>query len=245
MSKFYLEHPDQLDQIGTRVRNGGWLLRGGHDIQIVGDVTVDVPLKFYGSSSISGDIGSRLNFVDKGCITAGEATRSLTLNSLNLSTSTEKGLFAISPNTARSVKMHNVVVDAMRLGCCNVPNLIISQTSFLNEEMEPLAMGQFLDTLIMSNIRHDGKDVVIDLSRTAFDGIGLISEILVLQPNSGLILLNDYKRPDATERFTIAPNTFILKNIQGLNRDIDIFRNRDTAGNLRTLDSHLIQPYVI
>lgn len=245
MSKFYLEHPNQLDQIGTRVRNGGWLLRGGHDIHVVGEVTIDGPLKFYASSTITGELGSRLNFVEKGCIAAGESARSITVRHINLSTNTEKGLFAISPNTARSLKLQNVIVDAERLGCCNVPNIIISHTSFLNHHMKPLAMGQFLDTLIMSNIRHEGDDVVIDLSRTAFDGIGMIAEVYVLKQSSGLILLNDYNRPDATERFTIAPNSFILKDIQGLKREIDIFRNRDTAGNLRTLDSNLVRPYVI
>lgn len=242
---YYLDNVSQLERVARRANyNGAWLLKPNLQLHINGDIEFDVPLKLYGSSVITGEAGSVLRFTGKGGITTASDTRSVTVSNITL-IGEERGIFTFGQNTARSLKLHNVIVDAKQLGAVSVTSLAMSQVSFLNEEMEPLVMGQHLDTLIMSSVRHDGKNCVLDLTRTSLDGIGLITEAYVKHADSGLILLNDHADPERTNRYNFTPSSFILKNIQGLNRDIDVFRTRDTVGNLRGLEHNVIKPYVI
>lgn len=245
MSIFYLEHPSQLEQVASKVKQRGWLFRGNPHIHIVGNLTIDRPMKFYGNSIITGDEGSSLTLVDKGYICSGEGTRSLTLKNLTVSSTVERGLFGIAPNTTKALKLNNVKLDVASLGSASSNVLVMNQVSFLNKEMKPLQCGQYLDTLMMTSIRHDGNDTVLDMSRTSLESLALVSDIYCLNPDSGLILLNDFKGPETIDRHNIAENSFILKNIQGLNRDIDIFRNRDTTKQLRTVSGHVLKQYVI
>lgn len=245
MSIFYLEHPSQLEQVASKVKQRGWLFRGNPHIHVVGNIVIDRPMKFYGNSIITGDEGSTLTLVDKGYICSGEGTRSLTLKNLTVTSTVERGLFGIAPNTAKALKLNNVKLDVLSLGSMSSRVLVMNQVSLLNKKMKPLQCGQYLDTLTMTSIRHDGDDTVLDMTRTSLESLGLVSDIYCLNPESGLILLNDFKNPETTDRFSIAENSFILKNIQGLNRDIDIFRNRDTTNNLRTINGHILKHYVI
>ncbi len=121
----------------------------------------------------------------------------------------------------------------------------MSQCSFLNENMKSIPLGSYLETLVLSGVRHDGRNCLLDGCTTTFGGTASITDAFLKDQNSGLLLINDRTTDERDKRCMISPATFILSNIQGVSRELDIFRQLDHRGILQFVDYRQTKPYVI
>lgn len=243
--KFTIEKAKDLAKISTVGRNGVYLLHENVDVEVHGQIEIKNPIKVSGSTSFTGADGSSLIFTEKGSINCSTNARRLCINDLTLRSESDKPIFGIAQNTARSLVLHRVAVDGLALGQCKSQNITMSQCSFLNADMSPMVLGNYVDSLVLSGIRHDGVACLLDGCQTSFDGVGLIADVYIKCNESGLLLLNDKSDAQTDRRYSIPHNSFILTNIQGLNRDLDVFRQKLEKGYVTSLDYKLTEQYVI
>lgn len=243
--KFVLQHQSQLKDIATVARNGVIMLQENVDIEVQGQVEITDPIKVSGSTSFTGVDGASIKFVNKGAFSCSSNARRLSITNLALRSDMDKSIISVAPKTARTLVLHGVVVDAKVLGKSAAQNITMSQCSFLNKEMSPLELGNCVDTLTLSEIRHDSIHCLLDATKTTFDGVGLITDIYIKDEESGLLLLNDKVTTDSDKRYSIARGSFIVKNVQGIVRDLDIFRERLENGYVMPVEYALTKQYVI
>lgn len=243
--KFVLKHPKELDQIASIGRNGVYILKENIIVEVQGQLEIDNPLKVSGNATFTGTDGSSLTFTEKGSFNCSTSARRLLLSDLVLRSETDKPLFNVAQNTARSLVMHNVQVDAKTLGSCHAQNITMSQCSFLNADMTSMILGHHVDSLILNGVRHDGDTCLFDGCQTTFQGVGLVADAYIKNPDSGLILLNDKTRQHMDKRYLVPHKTFILTNIQGLTKPLDIFRQKTEFKYLTSMGYNLTEQYVI
>ncbi len=114
--KFVLDHPNKLVEISNPGRNGVWLLKDNLEIEVRGNLEITNPIKVSGTTLITGELGSSLTFSDKGSITCSSSARRLSISGLTLCSDQQKPIISVPKNTARTLTLHRVTVNAQAIG---------------------------------------------------------------------------------------------------------------------------------
>ena len=233
LTKHHISSFSELKAIGT-INGGRPIISLNGNITIVLEEMITCPyaIKVNGTLSITSLTGNGgITFTETGHIATTRYGEALTLRNVTIKGG-ERGVFALPPNTIRSIIMRDTKIDAVLGGTINCDSLIFHNTTFVNEGMKSIELGELEHISMTGLVSKLNKHPLFDISA----GFRLRGNIFI----SHLELPDDYKGLFLIEkqspmkrnigRVTIRDNSILLLQLKQMKEGLFVSNWNDDKG---------------